>query len=144
MVRIREINFNEYTLFQLFDSYWTDVYKSKNNRNWKYFWWKFEFRSQLSDAMKKKKRTNSLSDFDLFIEKLNDFSYVFDPTTNTDNELYFEKVIRIAEQLKKKKKRKKTNKLHKSKTFAFLMFLILFKSIFFKSLQLRRPFLKFM
>ena len=57
--------------------------------------------------MKKKKRTNSLSDFDLFIEKLNDFSYVFDPTTNTDNELYFEKVIRIAEQLKKKKKEKR-------------------------------------
>ena len=86
--------------------------------------------------MKKKKWTNSLSDFDLFIQKLNDFSYVFDPTTNTDNELYFE-VIRIGEQLKKKK-------LHKSKTFAFLIFLILFKSIFFKSLQLRRPFLKFM
>lgn len=95
--------------------------------------------------MKKKKWTNSLSDFDLFIQKLNDFSYVFDPTTNTDNELYFE-VIRIGEQLKKKKrkKRKKTNKLHKSKTFAFLIFLILFKSVFFKSLQLRRPFLKFM
>ena len=95
--------------------------------------------------MKKKKWTNSLSDFDLFIQKLNDFSYVFDPTTNTDSELYFE-VIRIAEQLKKKKrkKRKKTNKLHKSKTFAFLIFLILFKSVFFKSLQLRRPFLKFM
>ena len=69
--------------------------------------------------MKKKKRTNSLSDFDLFIEKLNDFSYVFDPTTNTDNELYFEKVIRIAEQLKKKKKEKRRINYTKVKPLRF-------------------------
>ena len=62
-----------------------------------------------------------MADFDLSIQKLNDLSYDFNPTTNIDNELYFEKFIRIGEQLKKKKrkKRKKTNKLHKSKTFAF-------------------------
>ena len=105
MVRIREINFNEYTLFQLIESYWTDVYMSRNNRNWKYFQWKFEFRSKLTDAMKKK-WTNSLLDFALFIQKLTDLSYDFDPTTNINNELYFEKLIRITELSQKKKEKR--------------------------------------
>ena len=92
----------------------------------------------------KKKWTNSLPDFNLFIQKLNYLSYCFDPTTNIDNELYFEKLIRIAEQLKKnnKKKKKKTNNLHKRKIFAFLISLVFI--IFLKSFQLRRPFFKFM
>ena len=47
-----------------------------------------------------------MADFDLSIQKLNDLSYDFNPTTNIDNELYFEKFIRIGEQLKKKKKEK--------------------------------------
>ena len=55
----------------------------------------------------KKKWTNSLLGFALFIQKLTDLSYDCDPTTNINNELYFEKLIRITEPSKKKKIKKK-------------------------------------
>ena len=114
MARVREINFNEYMLFQLIESYWTDVYKSRNNRNWKYFQWKFEFRSKLTDAMKKE-WTNSLLDFTLFIQKLIDLSYDFDPTTNINNVLSFEKLFRITDQSKKTKGKREKRRISYTK-----------------------------
>ena len=55
MVRIRgdHINFGNYTLFELIESYWVDMFKSGHNRNWRYFWWKIDFRRNLIDVLSK-------------------------------------------------------------------------------------------
>lgn len=56
MVRIRKdhSDFSEYTIFELIQSYWMDILKSKDSPRWRYFWWKFGSRHQLIDTLEKK------------------------------------------------------------------------------------------
>ena len=63
----------------------------------------------------KKEWTNSLLDFALFIQKLIDLSYDFDPTTNINNEFSFEKLIRITDQSKKKKEKREKRRINYTK-----------------------------
>ena len=53
----------------------------------------------------KKKWTSDLLDFDLFIQNVNEQTVVYDPTNYLDNELYIERLIKIAELLNKKNKK---------------------------------------
>ena len=46
MVRIRkdnEINFTDYALFEMIQTFWVDCIKSRN-KNWKYYWGRLENR----------------------------------------------------------------------------------------------------
>ena len=54
---------------------------------------------------RKKKWTSDLLDFDLFIQNVNEQTVVYDPTNYLDNELYIERLIKIAELLNKKNKK---------------------------------------
>ena len=104
MVCAREvhIDFSQYTLFELIHSYWTDV--SKQHYRWKYFWWKVDFRNQLISALEKK-WTKDPPQFDVFIYNINELSLNFYPKNYEDKELYFEKLMKISKQLKKKTKK---------------------------------------
>ena len=59
---------SEHIIFQLITSYWYDMYKSRNNPGWWYFWWKVEFRWQVIEALERK-WTCDLPDFTFFIKK---------------------------------------------------------------------------
>ena len=79
-----------------------DILKSKDNPKWRYFWWKIKFRHRLIDSLEIK-WPRDLPDFNLFIHNVNEQSDDFDPTNYLDSELYIEKLIKIAKELRKNK-----------------------------------------
>ena len=126
MVCIREvrIDFSQYTLFKLIHNYWTDI--SKQDCRWTYFWWKVDFRNCLISALEKK-WTKDLPQFDLFLYNVKEQSLNVDPTNYEDSELYFEKLMKISKQLKRKKI-KREKRRHKKfcssfKTITLVIFL---------------------
>ena len=110
---------------EMIQSLWTEVSSSKNESNYKYYWWRISFKKQLIKFLKKR-CTNVLSDFELFIININVLRYNFDPTYFSDCELQLGKLVKIKDELKKRnlKYTKDTNKLCKSKTFPFLIFIV--------------------
>ena len=105
MVCIREvrIDFSQYTFFELIHSYWTDI--SKQDCRCKYFWWKADFRNCLISALEKK-WTKDLLQFDQFLYNVKEQSLNFDPMNYEDSKLYFEKLMKISKQLKRRKIKK--------------------------------------
>ena len=96
------------TLLELIVSYWTEI--SRNDRKWKFFWRKTDFKNQLVDVLKEK-WTSDLPNFDFMIQKFNDQCNDFKPTIFFDNELYLERLVRLAKELKIKNiKRQKWHK----------------------------------
>ena len=71
--------------------------------------WKVEPRWQLIEALEKK-WTCDIPDFTFFVKKLDELCDDFDPIRYSDSEMYIEKLVRMAKQLKKKinKSKKKT------------------------------------
>lgn len=75
-------------------------------------------------------------DLDLFIQNVNEQTVAYDPTNYLENELYIERLIKIAELLNKKKKKTKTKETRifwdcKTITFLSYDFLIFFCLKFF-------------
>ena len=97
---------------EMIQSLWTEVSSSKNESNYKYYWWRISFKKQLIKFLKKR-CTNVLSDFELFIININVLRYNFDPTYFSDCELQLGKLVKIKDELKKRnlKYTKDTNKL---------------------------------
>ena len=107
MVLIREYFYilSRCTLFELIVSYWTEISKSRNK-----WYWKIDFKSQLIDVLKQK-WTSHLPDFDFMIQKFNDKCNDFISTMFFDSELYMERLVRLAKELKIKNiKRQKQHK----------------------------------
>ena len=71
--------------------------------------WKVELRWQLIEALEKK-WTCDIPDFTFFVKNLDELCDDFDPMRYSDSEMYIEKLVRMAKQLKKKinKSNKKT------------------------------------
>ena len=86
---------------EMIQSLWTEVSSSKNESNYKYYWWRISFKKQLIKFLKKR-CTNVLSDFELFIININVLRYNFDPTYFSDCELQLGKLVKIKDELKKK------------------------------------------
>ena len=84
------------------------MFKSQHNRNWRYFWRKIKFRHNLIDVLSKEWAAD-LPDFYMVIEKINNLCKDFKPMNFLDNELYFEKLVRMAKKLNKKKKKEDKN-----------------------------------
>ena len=65
-------------------------------------WWRIDFRWQLIDALELKWKID-LTNFKLSIQEISEQCNDFNPTTNIDSELYFEKLIKMAKGLRKEK-----------------------------------------
>ena len=105
------------------------MFKSQHNRNWRYFWRKIKFRHNLTDVLSKEWAAD-LPDFYMVIEKINNLCKDFNPMNFLDDELYFEKLVRMAKKLNKKKKERR-QKRHKkffldSKTITLVVFFLFF------------------
>ena len=114
MVRIREDNeshFTDYTLFKMIQAFWVDFIKS-TNKNWKYYWWRLDYRKKLIKALEKK-WTKDLPNFELFAICIKDLRSDFDPTIFSDSELYLAELMAINDELNKKdfKRLKRSKKL---------------------------------
>ena len=74
------------------------------------FWWKIDFKNELINVLKQK-LTSDLHAFDFMIQKFNDQCNDFSSTIFFDNELYMERLVRLAKELKIKNiKRQKRHK----------------------------------
>ena len=114
MVRIRkdnEINFTDYALFEMIQTFWVDCIKSRN-KNWKYYWRRLENSKKLMRALEKK-WTKDLPNFKLFVICIKDLRSDFDPTVYSHSELYLAELMAINDELRKKElkrlKRRKKN-----------------------------------
>ena len=102
MVCIREdneIDFTDYTLFEMIQALWFDCIKSRN-KNWKYYWWRLDYRKKLIKALEIK-RTKDLLHFELFFICIKDLRSDFDPTVYSDSELYLAELVAINDELDK-------------------------------------------
>ena len=65
MVLVREGIFKNYDLFkvtilEIIQFLWTEVSESKNNVNYKYYWWRFNFKKQLIRVLKERSTNDYL------------------------------------------------------------------------------------
>ena len=139
MVHIRgdHINFDNYTLFELIESYWVDMFKFQHDWNWRYYWWKIEFRHNLIGALSKKWAAD-LPNFYMVIKKINNLCEDFNQTNYLDDKLYFEK---LEWQSKKRKKRERRQKWHKKffqtvKNHCFFLFFFFYPLKWANNLQI--------
>lgn len=64
MVRIAErllkngLDFSSYTILEMVQSYWAEIFNSKPNAHYKYYWWKVEFKNELFKALKRAWKNN--------------------------------------------------------------------------------------
>ena len=129
MVCVREGIFKNYdfcnwTILEMIQSSWAGASESENNVNHKYYWWKVDLKKQLIKVLKER-WTNNLPGFEYFKINIEDLCNNFDSRNFSDCVLYLEKLIKIKDDLKKKRiqKTKKAQKnLSLCKTFDFLIF----------------------
>ena len=102
MVPIREdhIDFFRYKLFELIHSYWIDI--SKQDRWWKYFWWKVDFRNHLTSALEKNGWKTYQNSIYFFIILMNNLWILIQRAMKIVNCMYIEKLMKTNKQLKKK------------------------------------------
>ena len=100
MVLVREGIFKNYDLFkvtilEIIQFLWTEVSESKNNVNYKYYWWRFNFKKQLIRVLKERS-TNDLPDFEFFKISIEDLRSDFDPRNFSDCELCLKELVRTS------------------------------------------------
>ena len=59
------LDFSNYTILEMSQSYWVEVVNSRRNSNYKYFWWRIDYKQQLKKRLQQK-WTNTLLNFELF------------------------------------------------------------------------------
>ena len=99
MVRVREDNendFTDYTLFEMIQAFWVDCIKSRNE-NWKYYWWRLNYRKKSIKALEKKS-TKDLLNLELFVICIKDLRSYFDPAVFSDSELYLAELMAINDE----------------------------------------------
>ena len=87
MIRVREGIFKNYdfcnrTTLEMIQSLWMEASESKNNINYKYYWWGFNFKKKIEERW-----TNNLPDFELFKINVEDLCSNFDPRNFSSCEL---------------------------------------------------------
>ena len=100
MVLVREGIFKNYDLFkvtilEIIQFLWMEVSESKNNVNYKYYSWRFNFKKQLIRVLKER-LTNDLPDFELFKISIEDLRSNFDPRKFSDCELCLKELVRTS------------------------------------------------
>ena len=83
----------------MIQAFWVDCIKSRN-KNWKCYWWRFDYRKKLIKALEKK-WTKDLPHFELFVICIKDLRSDFDPTVYSDSELYLAELVAINDELNK-------------------------------------------
>ena len=87
MIHVREGIFKNYdfcnwTTLEMIQSLWMETSESKNNINYKYYWWGFNFKKKIEERW-----TNNLPDFELFKINIEDLRSNFDPRNFSSCEL---------------------------------------------------------
>ena len=90
-------DFSNYAILELIQSYRVDVVNSRLNSNYKYFWWRNDYKQPLKKLLQQK-WTNDLLNFALFIFNIENLRNNFNSTNFTDCESYLERLITIKEK----------------------------------------------
>ena len=112
MISIRgndNIDFSQFTLFELISAQLAEV--EKQPRNWKYLWYKVNYRIQL-EAELRKRWSDELVDLDCYFINVEERSKRFFKMKK-DFEEYIERLIRIKKALDRKEKQRQLRSINR-------------------------------